>query len=73
METHDINAKDIRDSFERFEEKSIHLKDLLDKRNKRSTCVHACVGCVCFPCIILAGCIEYLFGPKKKEDTLLEE
>ena len=71
METHDIKAQSVRDSFDSFSEKSIHLRDLMNRNNKKKECVYVCVGCMCFPCIFCSGVVEYIFGPKKKEDTLL--
>ena len=64
------NAQSIRD---RFEEKSIHLKELIDKRNKRTACVECCIGCICLPCILFAECLTCIFGSKKKEDVLLDQ
>ena len=74
MQTSDIKAQSVRDNFDnfdKFEEKSIHLRDLLNKRKKQSACMTVCVGCVCFPCIFCVGLAEYIFSPKKKEDILL--
>jgi hypothetical protein len=73
MDSNDINAQSIRDSFGRFEEKSIHLKDLIDRRRNRAECATTCITCICFPCIFCAACMEFIFSPKKKEDVLLDK
>ena len=70
MDSNDINAQSIRDSFGRFEEKSVHLKDLMDRRRNRAECD---ITCICFPCIFCAACVEFIFSPKKKEDVLLDK
>lgn len=37
----DINAQTLRDQ---FDENSVHLKDLMNKKNKRTNCIDVCVS-----------------------------
>ena len=58
-------TKNMREIFNKFQEKADSLKNVLDYRRKTNEIVDSCLLCMCFPCILCATCIDYFCTHRK--------
>jgi hypothetical protein len=59
-------TRNIREIFDRFQEKADNLKSVLDYRRRTNEMVDSCLMCICFPCILCATCVDHFCSGKRE-------
>jgi hypothetical protein len=58
--------RNMKELFDRFQDKAENLKSVLDQRRMANEMVDTCLMCMCFPCILCATCVDYFCSHEKK-------